>query len=349
MIKTNEAGFSTSVKIASRVAFLRRWVLTVWTLLVLCSFAWNVHMVRESMHQVAYHQAQALYEKDILYRSWNAMHGGVYVPVTPDTPPNPYLEKLQIPDQQVTTPSGRLLTLMNPAYMTRQVLELQEKKLNVKGHLSSLKPVNPKNIPDAWERSSLATFENGSTTGSVTENIDGKPYLRVIYPFITEQPCLKCHAAQGYKVGDIRGGISVSVPLEPFLKVQNSRITHLCLSHFGIWLMGVLGALFGFVHYRNSELKRVAAEEDLKNEHLALHRSYAELQASLEKVKQLEGIIPICMYCKKIRDDQESWNNLESYISSHSSAEFSHGICPACFEKNFGEHKAKVKTSTDKD
>jgi hypothetical protein len=50
-------------------------------------------------------------------------------------------------------------------------------------------------------------------------------------------------------------------------------------------------------------------------------------------VKQLEGIIPICMYCKKIRDDQNSWNNLEQYISDHSEAMFSHGICPQCAEE----------------
>ena len=58
-----------------------------------------------------------------------------------------------------------------------------------------------------------------------------------------------------------------------------------------------------------------------------------EILAAQEQVKQLEGIIPICMYCKKIRDDQESWHQLEKYISMHSEAEFSHSICPSCLEK----------------
>lgn len=62
-------------------------------------------------------------------------------------------------------------------------------------------------------------------------------------------------------------------------------------------------------------------------------RLILELRAALAKVKQLEGIIPICSYCKKIRDDQESWQQLESYISEHSEALFSHGICPECFIK----------------
>jgi len=59
----------------------------------------------------------------------------------------------------------------------------------------------------------------------------------------------------------------------------------------------------------------------------------SELKKSLDEVKILEGIIPICTSCKKIRDDSGYWNQVESYISSHSDAEFSHGICPECIEK----------------
>jgi PAS domain S-box-containing protein len=62
-----------------------------------------------------------------------------------------------------------------------------------------------------------------------------------------------------------------------------------------------------------------------------------QMEAALAKVKQLEGIIPICMYCKKIRDDKESWQQLESYITQHSEALFSHGICPDCFQKVYNE------------
>ena len=61
-----------------------------------------------------------------------------------------------------------------------------------------------------------------------------------------------------------------------------------------------------------------------------------QLEAALARVKQLEGIIPICMFCKKIRDDQQSWHQLEAYISDHSEALFSHGICPHCAEEQYG-------------
>ncbi len=57
-----------------------------------------------------------------------------------------------------------------------------------------------------------------------------------------------------------------------------------------------------------------------------------ELEATLQQVKQLEGILPICSYCRKIRDDHDYWQSVESYVSTHSEAEFSHSICPSCYE-----------------
>jgi PAS domain S-box-containing protein len=63
----------------------------------------------------------------------------------------------------------------------------------------------------------------------------------------------------------------------------------------------------------------------------------AQLETALANVRQLEGIIPICMHCKKIRDDEKSWHQLEKYISSHSEARFSHGICPECYDKQMLE------------
>jgi CheY-like chemotaxis protein len=59
----------------------------------------------------------------------------------------------------------------------------------------------------------------------------------------------------------------------------------------------------------------------------------AELQAALSNVKQLHGLLPICSYCKRIRGDDQYWQQVEGYIAQHSNAEFSHGICPTCFAK----------------
>jgi hypothetical protein len=59
----------------------------------------------------------------------------------------------------------------------------------------------------------------------------------------------------------------------------------------------------------------------------------AELKEAVGKVKTLSGLLPICAACKKIRDDNGYWNQMEAYIRDHSDADFSHSICPACAEK----------------
>jgi len=83
--------------------------------------------------------------------------------------------------------------------------------------------------------------------------------------------------------------------------------------------------------FDNDELRaRVAVGRRMNNLQKALFDHIQDLRQALNRVKRLEGIIPICMYCKKIRDDQNSWNQLEKYISDHSEAMFSHGICPEC-------------------
>ena len=58
-----------------------------------------------------------------------------------------------------------------------------------------------------------------------------------------------------------------------------------------------------------------------------------ELEAAISRVKQLHGLLPICSYCKKIRDDKNYWQRVEEYVSSHSDAQFSHGVCPQCYEQ----------------
>lgn len=67
----------------------------------------------------------------------------------------------------------------------------------------------------------------------------------------------------------------------------------------------------------------------------ALASRVAQLQDALSRVKQLQGLLPICSYCKRIRDDHDYWQQVETYMSEHSEATFTHGICPECYEKFF--------------
>jgi PAS domain S-box-containing protein len=96
------------------------------------------------------------------------------------------------------------------------------------------------------------------------------------------------------------------------------------------------GNLTGIVHVSRDITERARLKQEIADK-------VTELEASLARVKQLEGILPICMYCKKIRDGEEKWRQMEEYISKHSEADFSHGICPDCFEIQMREFKAMQK------
>ena len=86
------------------------------------------------------------------------------------------------------------------------------------------------------------------------------------------------------------------------------------------------GQAIGILGYTNDITERKRAEEALIEEH-------KRLQKALDEVRTLRGIVPICSYCKKIRDDEGYWNQVEKYVGDHTDAKFSHAICPACFER----------------
>ncbi|NQT24005.1 DUF3365 domain-containing protein [candidate division KSB1 bacterium] len=237
-------------------------ILTFWTLAIAASVVWNVRLLHDAMFEAATHDARNSFNKDVLYRRWATSHGGVYVPVTDMTPPNPHLT--DIFERDLVTPSGRRLTLMNPAYMTRQVHELGL-QYGSRGHITSLKPLRPENAPDAWEKVALHAFEQGKTEVISQEMLDDQPELRFMKPLVTEAGCLKCHAVQGYKEGEIRGGISVSVALTPYLEVAHARIWPIAGVHAGLWFLGVLGILLGASQVRQRIDNQFRADEEIKS------------------------------------------------------------------------------------
>jgi len=74
-------------------------------------------------------------------------------------------------------------------------------------------------------------------------------------------------------------------------------------------------------------------------------RLTTELKMALDHIKQLQGMLPICSVCKKIRDDRGYWNQIESYISEHSEVKFSHGLCPVCAKKFYPDYYREDATS----
>lgn len=231
-----------------------------WTVIVIVSLFWNSRVTRLNNLEKARLVARSFYDLTVEFRRWGSLHGGVYVPVTDAMQPNPYLT---VAERDITTTTGRKLTLVNPAWMTRQVFELIGKRsaLPIISRLSSLKYINPVNQPDAWEEQSLREFEQGLKEHSSETIFNDEPYMRLMRPFKTEQACLKCHGHQGYKIGDIRGGISISVPLRPHYEAEAREQKALLLSHVFLWFIGSGGILLFSRNIQRRQRQLIESEE----------------------------------------------------------------------------------------
>jgi len=228
-----------------------------WTILAGASLAWNLREQGEATLEAVRIQARTGFEKDVLYRRWNAMHGGVYVPVTETTPADPHL---QVSERDIETPDGRVLRRVNPALMTRQVHELGVEKSGVQGHLTSLTPIRPDNAADPWETFALNAFKNGASECSSVEMFRGEEHMRLMRPLSAGKGCLKCHAAEGYAEGDIRGGISVSVPMAQYWASGRAAMVSTTVWHGVLWLLVSGGIGLSHRYLRTTILQQMRSE-----------------------------------------------------------------------------------------
>jgi putative nucleotidyltransferase with HDIG domain len=266
----------------------------LWTGLLSALLFLNVREIQKTPVQQAEIQAKSLINSVISFRSWASSFGGVYVPVSEQYPPNPYLKT---PKRDLTTTDGDKLTLVNPAYMTRQVFQDFHGKAGLNGHLTSLKPLNPNNKPDAWEVKSLEAFEGGSLQATTIEQTaQGAKVFRYMKPLYVEDTCMKCHAEQGYKVGDVRGGISTMIDLQEGEAIAAGSITSLMWTYGLIWLLGLGGLYIAFRRAvaleteREQKLNLLHVSENLAREFISgmselstLEESFIALATMLEK------------------------------------------------------------------
>jgi len=292
-------------------------------LLVGASLALNLRAARSEYEALARAAADAVLEEMVAARRWNAGHGGVYVPVGPGVEPNPYLED---PLRDVVTTGGLRLTKLNPAYMTRLIARELAADRDVRLHLTSLSPLRPQNAPDAWERAALEGFERGETeAAAVVPDGAGRLY-RAMIPLRVQESCLGCHEKQGYRLGDLRGGLAVAFPYGPYELAERSQSRRAVAGH-----LLFLGAALAMILVLGRSLVRGL-------------RRQREAQG---RIRQLEGLLPVCAACKRVRLPeadprvQESWEPIEVYLRDHADTSVTHGMCPECAREYFGEHAGR--------
>ena len=241
----------------------------LWTGLLSVLFFLNMREIQKGPVEQAEIQARSLLESVISFRSWATHFGGVYVHPTDQYPPNPYLKA---PKRDIETKDGEKLTLINPAYMTRQLFQDFYGQEIINGRMSSLHPLNPNNAPDAWEKQSLLAFEQGSTQATTVEpKANGGRVLRYMQPLYVEEKCLNCHGEQGYRIGEVRGGISTAIDLAKGEAIAAKAIQSLAWTYGIVWLIGLAGI---FISFRRSLL--LATERDQKNNLLNVSENLAQ-------------------------------------------------------------------------
>ena len=221
--------------------YLYAWMMLFWTLLFFLLVLTFYRYTERNYTQILRTQASAATDRDLLYRSWNAKYGGVYVA---GLEPNPWLVHAK---RDITTNFGDSLTLVNPAWMTRQINELQkDTDQSMRSRLTSSKLINPNNAPDDWEKAALSTLESGKETEvfGMVKNADGKNVVRLAKPLIVVQGCLNCHGHQNYKLGDVRGIISMTTEADSVLDAKTHIQRAVTATGVGIWFIGMLGLFF---------------------------------------------------------------------------------------------------------
>ena len=237
-------------------------LLGVWGLLVVALLLAGAANEHSATLESARIEVRAYYNSIVTLRHWVARHGGVYAPRTKETPSNPYLAHIE--EREVITPSGKVLTLINPAYATRQIHESLRTTSNVLGHLTSLNPIRKENAADPWETIALTAFEKGAKEISELSKVEGIAHMRLMKPLVVKQACLQCHEVQGYKVGQIRGGLSVSVPMSPHYNVMQGKLIWTGLGYGMLWLIGSIAIVIAVRRLNKRQRERDEANQLLK-------------------------------------------------------------------------------------
>lgn len=310
----NQDAVHSPTSLSRSSSFVRKYLTGIFLIigLIVLSVFWGFSyrsnsLIKEQLRQ----QGQAFFQEIVLTREWAASHGGVYVRLMPGTKPNPYL--MEIPGLKVTIKDqdGQQYTLQNHSIITREISEIAANKGIFKFNITSLEPLNPDNKPDSFERTALIKFDQGDREYFTYETRDKEIYYRYMAPLITQKPCLQCHEQQGYREGDIRGGISVTIAATAMMRQIKLNQYYIVLSAAGI--LALIFAIIRFISQMFIKELKVSEQQlldmasrdfltGLLNRREAFRRISEEVSRSIRSGKQISFILIDIDHFKQIND-----------------------------------------------
>ncbi len=300
---------SAKKEILDKNLIWRKFIINISIIIVLFLMGIFIGFVMRT-NRIIYDQllttAKAHFNNIVLTRRWNANHGGVFVKKVNGVTSNPYLEN---PD--IVSIDGTVYTKKNPALMTKEISQYAKESGNFTYHITSLIPLNPENKTDEFEKNALTLFEKGipETFSLITKR--EKSIYRYMAPLFVEKGCMACHAKQGYEIGDVRGGISVTFEITEIEKEMSiNRFIFIGLSvALSLTLLTIIFLLVSRVARRLSDaysiIETMSVTDELTQIYNRRHfhlRLDEEIQRSQRYDHSLSLILLDIDYFKKVND-----------------------------------------------
>jgi len=281
-------------------------IFAIVSVVIFLSLSFSIYNEYQHRKDSVLEHAKNSFIKDLMFRKWVSSHGGVYVFPTKETPPNPYLKDIE--NRDLVTTDGQRLTLMNPAYTLRELMNKFEGMYGAKGHITSLNLLNPNNKPSEWEKKALKKFEdNGELDYYEFLTKDNKEYIYYMHALITKKSCLKCHGKQGYKVGDVRGGISINIPMDKYNNNFYKTVKKIVFIYIIFYFLSILGLYYTYRTLKESIItqERLYVENQRKEEIMLAQSRNAAMGEMISMIAHQwrQPISVIAMWANNIEAD----------------------------------------------
>lgn len=265
------------------------WILLLTIALSVVTFhtyvSYNSEAIVTNKKNALLNEARLHFENLVNTRKWNAQYGGVYVKPVNGLKPNPYLQ-----DNTLSCDTNRTLIKINPAWMTRQLSEIETID-NLRFTITSLHPLNPGNAPDAFEKEGLEYIE-AKGAHEYYRFDDTKEDFHYIGALKVTKACLRCHSKQGYRLGDIRGGIHIALSHTDFGAFEENMLQRTRMILGMAYGLGFALLFVGFYAYRKhgqtEELNR-SLESKVLERTQTLRQKQSILREMLDR--QPDGIL----------------------------------------------------------
>ncbi len=267
--------------IRSRLNLIALAQLAGLSLLLAFTFVADHRHGQKNIRELAEATAHTHAQKDSIYRDLFIASGGAYLTVSQKIVPE--LALAHRPDRDILTPAGRVITLVTPKNLFQIASDRlpNHQALKLKYALKTIHPLSQEDTPDRWEKGALRGLQQGRAEISEVVYEEGREVLRYMYPIQASWGCVENRPNTGLKIGDLLGGISVTVPMELYSQQDHTRNS--LYLHFILWTLGASGIFWGFRTIKKRDAVIYGGRQALEN-------SYEELEKTFDAI---DGIITI--------------------------------------------------------